>query len=326
MHLQNKNRRGGVRMKKWLPCELHCHTLHSDGDFSVKELIDTAKARHLSGICLTDHNTVSGWDEVDLCAGIPVLKGTEYTTYHGHILSLNAGKMIDCFNICNIDKDLRIIRESGGLVGMAHPYQLGTPICTGGRWDYDVKDFSLINYMEIWSEGEMLMTPANHRARKWWLSLLDKGYRIAPTFGRDWHRTKGNKLTGACTFLLAEGELTPEKMKQAIKGGRTQLSLGIFMNIDCNGKTVGDTAESGATEFRISLDSTRADLFSGEYTLSAETLKIITKGEKTAYEGKAENCTVKLDLKENSYYVFELWGKVNGDGNHLLALTGAIYT
>ncbi len=313
-------------MKKWYPCELHCHTLHSDGSFSVKELLETAKARHLSGICLTDHNTISGWDEVDLYADIPVLKGTEYTTYHGHILSLNAGKIIDCFNITDIDKELRIIRESGGLVGMAHPYQLGTPICTGGRWDYDVKDFSLVNYMEIWSEGEMLMTPANHRARKWWLSLLDEGYRIAPTFGRDWHRTKGNKITGACTFLHMDGEITPEKMKYAIRNGRTQLSLGIFMNISTDGKSVGDTVESGKRDFVLTLDFSRADLFKEEYTLSPETVKVITKGGKTVCERKAENRIMTLDLEENSYYVFELWGKLNGEGNHLLSLTGAIYT
>ncbi len=313
-------------MKKWYPCELHCHTLHSDGSFSVKELLDTANQRHLSGICLTDHNTVSGWDEVDLYADIPVLKGTEYTTYHGHILSLNAGKMIDCFNICDIDRELRIIRESGGLIGMAHPYQLGTPICTGGRWDYDVKDFSLVNYMEIWSEGEMLMTPANHRARKWWLSLLDQGYRIAPTFGRDWHRTAGNKLTGACTFLLIDGEITPEKMKEAIKEGRTQLSLGIFMNIDTDGKTVGDTAKCGKTVFKVSLDCSRAELFRNEYTLSPETVRVISKGNRTVYEGKATDCEITLEAEENSYYIFELWGKLNSENNQLLALTGAIYT
>ncbi len=313
-------------MKKWYPCELHCHTLHSDGSFSVKDLLETAKARHLSGICLTDHNTISGWDEVDLYADIPVLKGTEYTTYHGHILSLNAGEIIDCFNITNIDKELRIIRESGGLVGMAHPFQLGTPICTGGRWDYDVKDFSLVNYMEIWSEGEMLMTPANHRARKWWLSLLDESYRIAPTFGRDWHRTSGNKITGACTFLNIGGEITPEKMKEAISKGRTQLSLGIFMNISTDGKSVGDTVESGKRDFVLTLDFSRAELFKEEYTLSPETVKVITKGGKIFRECKAENRIITLDLEENSYYVFELWGKLNGEKNHLLALTGAIYT
>ncbi len=313
-------------MKKWYPCELHCHTLHSDGSFTVKELLETAKARHLSGICLTDHNTVSGWDEVDLYADFPVLKGTEYTTYHGHILSLNAGKMIDCFSICDIDRELRTIRESGGLVGMAHPYQLGTPICTGGRWDYDVKDFSLVNYMEIWSEGEMLMTPANQRAKKWWLSLLDKGYRIAPTFGRDWHRTKGNKLTGACTFLHIDGEITPEKMKEAIKTGRTQLSLGIIVNVSTDGKAAGNTVKSGNAVFNITFDRTRADLFGDEYTLSAETLKVITKRNRTVYEGSATEGEIILKLEENSYYVFELWGKLNGEGNHLISLSAPIYT
>lgn len=53
-------------MKKWYPCELHCHTLHSDGSFTVNELLSAAKSRKLSGICLTDHNTVSGWEETDL--------------------------------------------------------------------------------------------------------------------------------------------------------------------------------------------------------------------------------------------------------------------
>ncbi|MBQ7117285.1 MAG: CehA/McbA family metallohydrolase [Clostridia bacterium] len=313
-------------MKKWYPCELHCHTLHSDGSFSVKELLATAEARHLSGICLTDHNTVSGWEEAELYADIPVLKGTEYTTYHGHILSLNAEKTIDCFNISDIDKELKAIRESGGLVGMAHPYQLGTPICTGGRWDYDVKDYSLINYMEIWSEGEMLMTPANYRAKSRWLSLLDEGYRITPTFGRDWHRAEGNKLTGACTFLLIDGEITAEKMKTAIKEGRTQLSLGIFMSIDTDGKTVGDTVKCGKTVFNITLDSSRAQLFRSEYTLYPETIRVITKGNTAVYEGKAADCSLTLETEENSYYIFELWGKLNGEGNHLLALTGAIYT
>ena len=313
-------------MRKWYPCELHCHTLHSDGSFTVEELITTAKNRHLSGICLTDHNTVSGWDEADLY-DFCVLKGTEYTTYHGHILSLNAGKMIDCFNITDIDKELSVIRESGGLVGMAHPYQLGTPICTGGRWDYKVKDFSLINYMEIWSEGEMLMTPANHRARKWWLDLLSKGYKIAPTFGRDWHRTARNKLTGACTFLHIDGDISPEKMKQAIKEGRTQLSLGIFMNISsADGESVGDTVKGGKKEITITLDRSRAELFKDEYTLSPEKIRVVTNDGKAVFECEAESSTITLDFEENSFYVFELWGKVNGEENHLIALTGAMYT
>ena len=64
----------------YLPCELHCHTLHSDGDFSVKELQEAAKENHLSLIALTDHNTMSGWDELDDSV-VPAIRGIEWTTY-----------------------------------------------------------------------------------------------------------------------------------------------------------------------------------------------------------------------------------------------------
>ena len=30
-------------MLKWFPCEMHCHTLHSDGKFTVESLMQTAK-------------------------------------------------------------------------------------------------------------------------------------------------------------------------------------------------------------------------------------------------------------------------------------------
>ena len=44
----------------YLPCELHCHSVHSDGSFSVAELLRRAYDDHLALIALTDHNTVSG--------------------------------------------------------------------------------------------------------------------------------------------------------------------------------------------------------------------------------------------------------------------------
>ena len=48
----------------WFAAELHCHTLHSDGDFTAGELIAEAKRQGLDGIALTDHNTTSGWLEL----------------------------------------------------------------------------------------------------------------------------------------------------------------------------------------------------------------------------------------------------------------------
>ncbi len=315
--------------KKWYPCELHCHTVHSDGGFTVEELMKTAAERQLSGICLTDHNTASGHKETEKFSAPVVLKGIEWTTYFGHMLVLDCKGDVDWRNAVpdNIDEKMKEVHSFGGLVGMAHPYQLGTPICTGGHWDYKVQDFSLVNYMEIWSEGEALMTPANIRAKAKWLSLLEKGYRITPTFGRDWHRKEGNKLIGACTYLLIDGEITAEKMKEAIEKGRTQISLAPLLEISTDkGETTGDTVESGEISFNITVSNERAELFSDEYSLMPETVRVITKKGKVVYEGEADKKEIRITTEKDSFYIFELWGRIDDKENQLLTLTAPVYT
>ncbi len=315
--------------KKWYPCELHCHTIHSDGGFTVEELMKTATERRISGICLTDHNTTSGHAETEKLSAPAVLKGIEWTTYFGHMLVLDCKGDVDWRNAVpdNIDEKMKEVHSFGGLVGIAHPYQLGTPVCTGGHWDYNVQDYSLVNYMEIWSEGEALMTPANIRAKEKWLSLLEKGYRITPTFGRDWHRKEGNKLIGACTYLLIDGDITDGKMKEAIEKGRTQISLAPLLEISTdNGETMGDRIKSGEITFNVKISNERSELFSDQYTLTPERIRVITKKGEILYEGGTDEDRIRITTKENSFCIFELWGKVNDKENQMLAMTAPVYT
>lgn len=44
--------------------DLHVHTIASDGDFTVREIVKKAKAIGLAGIAITDHDTVSGLTEI----------------------------------------------------------------------------------------------------------------------------------------------------------------------------------------------------------------------------------------------------------------------
>ena len=78
----------------YLPCELHCHTVHSDGSFLPRELQQNAADDHLALIALTDHNTTSGYDELDDSI-IPTVHGIEWTTYFGHMLVLGAKEFVD---------------------------------------------------------------------------------------------------------------------------------------------------------------------------------------------------------------------------------------
>ena len=62
--------------------DLHTHSNRSDGTDSPAELIAHAAAAELDVVALTDHDTVSGWDEAAdaaISAGISLLRGTEFS-------------------------------------------------------------------------------------------------------------------------------------------------------------------------------------------------------------------------------------------------------
>lgn len=76
-------------------CDLHTHTVFSDGTYTPAELIDAAIDSGLSALAMTDHNTVSGLNDF-LAAGrdkpIDIVPGVEFTTADNgvelHILGL----------------------------------------------------------------------------------------------------------------------------------------------------------------------------------------------------------------------------------------------
>ena len=76
-------------------CDLHTHSVYSDGTFTPAELIDAAVGAGLSAIALTDHNTVSGLEPfIEAGRGKPIelVPGVEFSTADNgtelHILGL----------------------------------------------------------------------------------------------------------------------------------------------------------------------------------------------------------------------------------------------
>ena len=81
-------------MKK-LFCDLHIHSVFSDGSYTPAELIDASVALGLSAVALTDHNTVDGLPDFLVAAegkNIDAIPGTEFSAdYDGtelHLLGL----------------------------------------------------------------------------------------------------------------------------------------------------------------------------------------------------------------------------------------------
>ena len=76
-------------------CDLHTHSVFSDGTFTPAELIAGAKQAGLSAIALTDHNTVAGLPAFVAAAedsGVEAVPGVEFSTEYRdielHILAL----------------------------------------------------------------------------------------------------------------------------------------------------------------------------------------------------------------------------------------------
>lgn len=313
----------------YLPCELHCHTIHSDGDFTVKQLQQAADIDHLALIALTDHNTQSGCYELDDSI-VPAIRGIEWTTYFGHMLVLGARDFVDWRDAVadNIDRKIAQVKLSGGLVGIAHPFQLGSPMCTGGRWEFNVRDWRQVDYMEIWHDAFSFSNYENDRATELWTSLLDKGYHIAATYGRDWHRQESSGHYG-CTYIDIDGEINQQNALTAIRMGKTVASTGakLFFRVHQKGKTynLGETLRRGMSVFSFFIDLHSREKNKGTENIEYKTIKVITNGGECVMESAVTERHVRVDLKRNHWYRAELWGTVNGVDKPL-AITSPIYT
>lgn len=78
-----------------MKCDMHNHSIFSDGTFTPEKLVEIAKESNLSAIALTDHNTILGLDRflnapnkgnIELVGGIEF--STDYKGTELHILGL----------------------------------------------------------------------------------------------------------------------------------------------------------------------------------------------------------------------------------------------
>jgi len=241
---------------RYLPCELHCHSVHSDGAFTVAELSREGAEEGLELLALTDHNTDSGCDFIardsvpneGAARTIPIVPGIEWTTDYGHLLVLGARRYVDWRTAtpANIDRKLSEIRDAGGVCGIAHPFREGFPVCCGCNFEFEPERFDLVDYVEIWSEPDPLAMAYNARSTAWWISLLDGGFRIAATYGRDWHGRRDGRGLAARTYLGFRGaEATVAGALAALREGRSLVSMGSAATFEASLAEPGGAEPSG---------------------------------------------------------------------------------
>lgn len=130
--------------------DMHIHSTASDGIFTPEELVKWAKEKGLSGIALTDHDTVDGLDEaikygkkhgIKVVPGIEIsckFEGTEKTVMEVHILGYFIDYKQPAFveklhelQAMRLSRAERILEELSGL-GMPVKRNILTEYAEGG--------------------------------------------------------------------------------------------------------------------------------------------------------------------------------------------------
>ncbi|GEM_PF-126606 len=249
---------------RWLACELHTHTLHSDGSQTLEELASGAARLGFDAIALTDHNTMSGLvgrERIERQTGLRILPGMEWTTFYGHMVTIGLSTYADWRQAerGGIDEGLKEVHRLGGLAGLAHPFRIGSPACTGCFWEYEIKDWTAVDYIEVWSGTSPSIQTDNRRAFELWTDKLNEGYRIAATSGRDWHNQNETEEPISVTYLgIARQEaadrdagLSPpqdtrteadvQALVGALRAGRASVTIGplLTMTVESGGQSYG---------------------------------------------------------------------------------------
>lgn len=329
-------------MARWIPCELHTHTFHSDGKHSLSEVSKGARELGFECIALTDHNTMTGLhykESVELENGVSVIKGMEWTTFFGHMVTLGVESYVDWRAVGpgDIHKGIEQVHAQGAIAGIAHPYRMGSPVCTGCYWEFEITNWSDIDYIEVWSGTFASIKKDNTRAFSLWTDLLNQGHQISATSGRDWHVLDQIDEPISVTYLGIQDSDSTTIQQQAVKAlchGAISITMGPLLEceIEINKKryTLGDQVliddPSQKMTVQVILDmETRKE----QWELPDQDFHVILMSnlgivEELVIPSGSTSTSVQLPIKDLRWVRAELEGTIQGV-NTLIAFTNPIY-
>jgi hypothetical protein len=231
----------------WLRGDLHCHTLHSDGDSWPAEMLGDAVRRGLDFLGVTDHNQVGHQADYARVTGehLPIiLPGVEVTTYSGHWNAWGTDRWWEFREpeAQAVSRTMQAAAASGALVSVNHPKPFGPP------WEY--ADALGYHAVEVWNGAWERL---NHVALDWWERQLRAGRRVVALGGSDLHNLRtpdpdvrhARALGTPTTWALAGDDRTPEAVLAALRAGR------VFLSHDPGGPQLYFDLESDGARVRV---------------------------------------------------------------------------
>lgn len=232
---------GGLR---WYRGDLHSHTVHSDGDITVEDRARGAVERGLDFLAITDHNTISQHREVDRWSdGITPIRGSEVTTFHGHINCLGLETAIDWRDSARGKGAAAIVEQAhrqNALVSINHPSAFGDPWCSGCHWDYARVDYSTFDAMEVWNGRWAIPETNNEAALAFWTDLLDAGLRLTGVSGTDSHSAEEDAYIALPLTHVHAPDPSEGSILDGIRRGRVFVSSGPIVSFRALGSDGAD--------------------------------------------------------------------------------------
>jgi hypothetical protein len=329
---------------RWLRGDLHVHTTHSDGSWTVEDVVRAARARGLDFIAVTDHNTSSVTPFVAraVAAGGPGLlciPGMELTTYYGHANALGIPDWID-WRVARPEGALEIpgeheagepdpglvtgtmaaaaaeVHRLGGTFVVNHPRATGYPHCTGCRWEFGDQSAEYVDALEVWN-GPWVRSYAggggqNLEALALWDAWLNAGRRIPAVAGSDGHVAPRRPESQGLTCVYATPD--PQSILAAVREGMSYLSCGpVLVQRD---PPLGEPLPAGAGAITATLDGLPgpADVY------------LVAGGQRAARRvvqpEEAGDLTFSLPDPPEAWYRLEVYRQGGAD---LLALTNPVF-
>lgn len=312
---------------RWYRGDLHSHTRHSDGAFTVPERVRVATDRGLDFLAITDHNTIShhrelkGWPD-----GITPVRGSEVTTFYGHMNVFGLSSAIDWRGHRRGGGAAGVVEAAhrqGALVSINHPSSFGDPWCVGCHWTYARVDYSTFDAMEVWNGGWADVETDNEGNIAFWTDLLDAGLRLTAIAGTDSHGPVDDDDESLGFTSVYASEPSEAAILEGIRRGRAVLSRGPTLSFRArgsNGVDVTVPGESMVADGPLTLD---VDIDGLE---RAATVWFVTSGSAVplAEGGPGSIQVAGADATANRWWRLELraGSAPNGD---IFALTNPVF-
>jgi hypothetical protein len=224
------------------------HTAHSDGSCAsrlgrrvpcpVFKTLEAAEARGLDFIAVTDHNTISQFDDLRELApyfdDLLLIPGREITTFEGHANVFGPTTFIDfqlgSGRLPDVRALEREVEAKGGLLSINHPGLPSGEACMGCGWTART-DFTRIQAIEVENGGALKASGGTDllSGLAFWEARLNAGLRITAIGGSDNHDASLSESipssVGYPTTVVHAPELSQAAILAAIRAGHAFIDV-----------------------------------------------------------------------------------------------------